>query len=390
MSEASASSDGPAGLRANFALRRDAFALRVELTVPPGITALLGPSGAGKSLTLQAIAGLTGIERGAISLNDRTLADARAGWALPPQRRRVGYVPQSYALFPHMTVGANIAYGAPSRLDRQARSARVAKLLELTHLSGYEMRAPRDLSGGEAQRVALARALAAEPDALLLDEPFSALDALTRNAVRSDLREIALASGLPTLLVTHDLSEALAMASRLGVIAEGRMLAHGSAQDVTDRPNTLLAARLLGWSGVAAVTSFERTGDGVCVNLTCGQSVRLAEAECAQQAIATGAWLALRLERLLVSLGTDTRQEAAPPARQLRGTVRAVSQIGPFWNAQIALAGADPDDAPLLAPFSAREWPTLGLTPGATVTLDIPDGAARLVAADADRKEAGI
>ncbi|HEX8981644.1 MAG TPA: ABC transporter ATP-binding protein [Ktedonobacterales bacterium] len=378
-----------AGLRADFTLRRGVFRLRAELSAPPGLTALLGPSGAGKSLTLQVIAGLASIERGTITLNDRTLADASAGIALPPQLRRVGYVPQSYALFPHMTVAANIAYGAPTRLDRHARDKRVATLLDLVHLPGYETRSPHNLSGGEAQRVALARALAAEPDALLLDEPFSALDALTRNAVRTDLRDIALASGLPTLLVTHDLSEALALASRLVLVARGRIQAHGTVADVTERPDTMLAARLLGWGGVIAVTQWAREREGVSVTLACGQTLRLPDGACAQTAKATkatNAWLALRLERLIVSTNADA--EPANALRVLRGVVRSVTQAGPFWNAQVALDGAAPTDAALDLPFSAREWPTMGLTPGVSVTLAIPEDAARLVAADTEVEEA--
>lgn len=385
MSEANGS-EALAGLRADFTLRRGAFHLHAALTAPPGLTALLGPSGAGKSLTLQAIAGLASIERGTIALNGRTLSDASLGVVVPPQRRRVGYVPQSYALFPHMSVAANIAYGAPLRLDRQARDKRVATLLDLVHLPGYESRSPHDLSGGEAQRVALARALAAEPDALLLDEPFSALDALTRNAVRTDLREIALASGLPTLLVTHDLSEALALASRLVLVARGRVQAHGSVADVTARPMTMLAARLLGWSGSLAATRWTPERDGMMVTLACGQSVWLPEGACAQQAAATkGAWLALRLEQLIAS--TDA---VAPPVETmpiLRGVVRSVAQEGLFWQARVALDGAAPTDATLDLPFSAREWPTMRLTPGACVTLAIPEGAARLVAADAGGEE---
>lgn len=375
-----------AGLRADFTLRRGVFQLHAELSAPPGLTALLGPSGAGKSLTLQAIAGLAGIERGTITLNDRTLADASAGIALPPQLRRVGYVPQSYALFPHMTVAANIAYGAPTRLDRHARDKRVATLLDLVHLPGYETRSPHNLSGGEAQRVALARALAAEPDALLLDEPFSALDALTRNAVRTDLRDIALASGLPTLLVTHDLSEALALASRLVLVARGRIQAQGSVADVTEHPDTMLAASLLGWGGAIAVTQWTQEREGVSVTLACGQTLRLPDGACAQTAKATNAWLALRLERLIVSANADA--EPANALRVLRGVVRSVTQAGPFWNAQVALDGAAPADTALDLPFSVREWPTTGLTLGASVTLAIPDDAARLVAADTEVEEA--
>lgn len=379
------------GLRADFELTRGAFTLRAHLSAPPGITALLGPSGAGKTLTLQAIAGLASIQRGAIHLHGRALADAQVGLALAPQSRRVGYVPQSYALFPHLSVGANVAYGLPQRHDRDAVTRRVAELLRLVRLPGYEARAPRRLSGGEAQRVALARALAAQPEALLLDEPFSALDAPTRAAVRDDLREIALVSGLPTLLVTHDLGEALALASRLALVVAGRVIAEGATEEVTARPATALAARLLGWGAALDLARRERMRGGVCVTLAgCGQTLLIAEQDCAEQTLSspnTSARLALRPERLRIAPATPEPMDE--PA--LRGVVRSVTEAGPLWSAQIALdrreASGEAGGATVAAPFSAREWQALGLAPGDTVTLSLAAGAARLVAVDHTERE---
>lgn len=386
MSATDAPSD-QTGLRAEIELRRATFHLSAELSAPPGLTALLGPSGAGKSLTLQAIAGLTDIERGAIHLNGRTLADAQARVATPPRLRRVGYVPQSYALFPHLSVGANIAYGLPNHRDRLAREKRVADLLRLVHLPGYEARAPRDLSGGEAQRVALARALAAQPEALLLDEPFSALDAPTRAAIRDDLRDIVLASGLPTLLVTHDLNEALALASRLIVLATGRVIAQGAVEEVTARPATALAARLLGWGASLPLIRVESLGGGAVVTLPCGQSLTLAADQCAPDERWRGAGggrarLALRPERLRVMRSEEG--ETPHVKNILRGVIRSVTAAGPLWSARLTLDGATEWDAPLDAPFSAREWQALGLTSGDAVTLELTPGAARLVAMDDD------
>lgn len=377
----------PAGLSAALSLRRERFHLQAELAAPPGLTALLGPSGAGKSLTLQAIAGLIYIERGMISLHGRTLADTEAGVALPARLRRVGYVPQSYALFPHLNVAANVAYGLPARLDAPARAKRVAELLDLVRLPGYEARTPCDLSGGEAQRVALARALAAQPDALLLDEPFGALDAPTRTAIRNDLRDIALASGLPTLLVTHDLSEALALASRLALLVAGRVIAQGSVEAVTARPATALAARLLGWSGAASVERCDRAHGGARVTLACGQSLWLADDDCAADVTQGHAELALRPERLRIAR-VEASEGSPTNAHALRGVVRSVNQAGPLWTAQIALDGADPRDQPLEAPFSAREWPALALDIGAAVALEVSPGAARLVSRERPPEEA--
>lgn len=372
------------GLWADFALRRGAFDLAATLSAPPGVTALLGPSGAGKSLTLQAIAGLAAIERGAIHLNGRALADVAAGVALPPRLRRVGYVPQSYALFPHLSVGANIAYGLPERMTREEREKRVAELLRLVHLPEYEARSPRELSGGEAQRVALARALASRPDVLLLDEPFSALDAPTRAAIRDDVREIALASGLPTLLVTHDLGEALALASRLILLVHGRVIAQGPVAEVTARPATAMAARLLGWGALLTLALVERMDGRVCLTLPCGQVLSLAQEDCAEEALGRGVGgagvrLALRPERLAVArVDADT----ATSTRSLRGVIRSVTESGTLWRARVELDRATEWDAPLDLPFSAREWQALGLTPGDAVTLGLTPGAARLVAAD--------
>ena len=375
---------GAEGLWAEFALRRGAFDLAATLSAPPGVTALLGPSGAGKSLTLQAIAGLAAIERGAIHLNGRALADVAAGVALPPRLRRVGYVPQSYALFPHLSVGANIAYGLPERMTREEREKRVAELLRLVHLPEYEARAPRELSGGEAQRVALARALASRPDALLLDEPFSALDTPTRAAIRDEVREITLASGLPTLLVTHNLREALTLASRLILLVNGRVIAQGPAAEVTARPATAVAARLLGWGALLTLALVERVDGRVCLTLPCGQVLSLAQEDCASEALGRGVGgagvrLALRTERLTVARA-DTNEAAS--TRAFRGVIRFVAESGALWRARVELDRATEWDAPLDLPFSAREWQTLGLAPGDAVALGLTPGAARLVAAD--------
>lgn len=371
----------PGGLHAEFALKRAAFQLHSNLNVPPGLTALLGPSGAGKSLTLQAIAGLTAIDHGMVRLNDHTLADTRAGVALAPRLRRIGYVPQSYALFPHLSVAANIAYGLPRGLDAQARDKRVADLLRLAQLPGYEARRTHDLSGGEAQRVALARALAAEPEALLLDEPFSALDAPTRASVRDDLREMALASDLPTLLVTHDLGEALALASRLALMVNGRVIALGETEEVTAHPGTALAARLLGWTATLAVNRVERMAGAVCITLArCGQSLPLPPDDCAAHTLEVGASrvaLALRPERLRVS----RLERGGADAANLRGLIGEISTRGPLWSARVAL-GRDGSGLRLDLPFSAREWHALGLAAGDAVALAALPGAVRLVLVD--------
>jgi len=176
------------------------FVLDVSFCVPSGLTVLFGPSGAGKSLTLQAVAGLCPLDMARITLGSVMLHDSAAGVCLTPQQRRVGYVPQSYALFPHLTVAQNIAFGLRQRGRDAAR--RVQELVSLMRLDGLERRRPAQLSGGQQQRVALARALAADPQLLLLDEPFSALDAAVREALREELRDFHERIGVPIVLVT--------------------------------------------------------------------------------------------------------------------------------------------------------------------------------------------
>ena len=351
------------------------------------MTALLGPSGAGKSLTLQAISGLAAIESGRVTLNERALTDTSAGVALPPRLRRVGYVPQSYALFPHLSVAGNIAYGLPRALNRAGRAKRVGDLLALGRLEGYEERRPRDLSGGEAQRVAVLRALAAEPEALLLDEPFSALDAPTRAAVRDDLGALIAASGLPALLVTHDLAEARALAGRLALLVDGRVIVEGPIEEALASPPTLRAARLLGWSAALPVTRYELADGAALVTLTCGQRLALDTRAVSPDAARRGAAvsLALRPERLLIArveegdgeVGEVGEDERAPRTA-LRGVIGAATDDGGALAARVALDGAGGESLALA--LTPREWAALGLAGGQRVTLRPLPGALRLVA----------
>jgi molybdate transport system ATP-binding protein len=360
--------------------------LDVALEAPAGVTALLGPSGAGKSLTLQAIAGLTPVDRGRLTLNGRTLVDTGRGVALPSRLRRVGYVPQSYALFPHLSVAGNIAYGLPGELDRAARAKRVGELLALGRLAGYENRQPRDLSGGEAQRVAVLRALAAQPEALLLDEPFSALDAPTRVALRGDLAALISASGLPAILVTHDLSEALALAERLALLVDGRVVVAGETAEAVGAPPTLRAARLLGWSASLPVASYELADGAALVTLACGQRLALDKS-----AVAPDLWgtagrhvaLAARPGHLLIARASDAESDTeheGQPAETcgiLRGQISPQPAGGDRLTAWVALDGGG---EPLGLPLSPREWEALRLAKGERVTLRPLEGALRLVA----------
>jgi molybdate transport system ATP-binding protein len=231
-------------LSASFRIRRGGFDLAARFEAPAGITAVFGPSGAGKTLTLRCVAGLDRPDEGRISLGRRVLVDRTAGLDVPPRERRIGYVFQQYALFPHLSVLENVTYGLAA-LPREERRERGAALLERVGLGGYEARRPRELSGGEQQRVALVRALATGPELLLLDEPFAALDQRVRRRLRGELLGLHEATGTPMLLVTHDLAEVRHLAGHLVLYEAGRVLRAGPTGEVLADPGSDAAAELL-------------------------------------------------------------------------------------------------------------------------------------------------
>lgn len=220
------------------------FILDINFSVPAGRTVLFGPSGAGKSLTLQAIAGLFPLERARISKGATVWHESDTGIFVPPQKRRTGYLPQNYALFPHLTVVQNIAFGQRQR-GGMARK-RVAELLSLMQLEGLERLRPAQLSGGQQQRVALARALASEPQLLLLDEPWSALDASVRATLREEIQRFYTQVQVPLVLVTHDAQDAQTLADTIVVIDRGQALQVGSPEEIFRAPRTPRIAELVG------------------------------------------------------------------------------------------------------------------------------------------------
>ncbi len=208
------------------------FALDVDFTAPPGVTVLFGPSGSGKSTTLAAIAGLARPAAGRIALGDTAWFDSDGQIDVAVHRRRVAYVFQSLALFPHLSAVHNVAYGMPRELDRQARTGKALSLLERFHVAHLAHRRPPTFSGGEAQRVALARALASDPHVILLDEPFSALDRDLRLELITELRDTLRDLGAPVVFVTHHRQEARALGERLVVLAKGRVERVGSVDEL--------------------------------------------------------------------------------------------------------------------------------------------------------------
>jgi molybdate transport system ATP-binding protein len=244
------------------------FRLSPRLQVGPGVTVLFGQSGAGKTLTLEAIAGLLTPDSGRIAVHDRTVFDAATGLNVPPYDRRLGYVVQSYALFPHLTVSGNVAYGI-SDLPRPERRERVEILLRTLGIQDLADRRPAEISGGQAQRTALARALVRRPQALLLDEPFAALDEGVALTLRRELRRLVRDLDLPVLMVTHDLTEASHIGDRIAVMDAGRVLQVGERSHVLQRPKTARIARLLGISNVLE-GKVSRSDDGVVVDTPIG------------------------------------------------------------------------------------------------------------------------
>src|SRR5262245_39419206 len=214
------------------------------------LVALLGPSGCGKTTTLRLVAGFLRPEAGEIWVGERCLSSPAA--VVPPERRRMAMIFQSYALWPHMTVAQNVAYGLRFKrgLGRVEREAKVSEILRVVQLAGYEKRYPGELSGGQQQRVAVARALVVEPEILLLDEPLSNLDANLREEMRFEIRRLHEAFGITTLYVTHDQGEAMVISDRVAVLERGRVAQIGSAEELFERPRTRFVAEFIGKTNV--------------------------------------------------------------------------------------------------------------------------------------------
>jgi len=264
----------------------------VDLHVHPGeLIVLLGPSGCGKTTTLRMIAGFVPPSDGDIRLDGTSIT------ALPPHRREMGIVFQSYALFPHLTVARNISFGLEMRrMGKAPAQARIAEMLRLTKLEAFSSRLPRQLSGGQQQRVALARALAIHPRVLLLDEPLSNLDASLRQEMAREIRVLQQRGNITTIMVTHDQTEAMALADRLVVMHEGRVQQIGTPEQVHTQPANPFVARFIGGSNILA----GRLDDKRLV-LSDGASVRLA-GRCAGRGEAT---LAVRPDSVRLAMSGD-------------------------------------------------------------------------------------
>lgn len=308
-------------LHADFTVAIGALELRVELDAPAGaVTAVLGPNGAGKTSLLRAVAGTVAIDRGTICLGGTAL-DAPPDTFVAPERRRLGIVHQDHLLFPHLSAVDNVAFGPRSR-GRSRRDARrlATELLAGMGLADHVDDKPRTLSGGQAQRVALARALAAEPEALLLDEPLAALDAGTRVEVRRELRRHLTGFAGPTLLVTHDPVDVLALADHVGILEHGRITQSGTVADVTARPRSRYVADLIGTNLVLG------TGSGRTITTASGATLATAEGHDGP-VFATVPPTAIALHR--------TEPEGSPRNRW-RATIAQVEPLGDRMRVHLA------------------------------------------------------
>jgi molybdate transport system ATP-binding protein len=249
-------------LQVHIVKRLAGFALDAEWHAGDGVVALFGPSGAGKTLTLQCLAGLVRPDEGRIVVDGTVFFDGAAGIDVPAQKRRLGYVFQGYALFPHLSVADNVAYGLHGR-PRDVRRRRTGEVLERLGLGGLADRWPRELSGGQQQRVALGRALAVDPDLLLLDEPLSALDAPLRRQLRQELMAIVREWGKATVLVTHDLGEAFQLADRVVVYEAGRVVQQAPKTELLSAPASERVARLMGVRNILSGTVLKAMPDRI-------------------------------------------------------------------------------------------------------------------------------
>jgi len=292
---------------------------RVDLAVAPGeLVALLGPSGCGKTTTLRMVAGFVEPSEGRILLRGRDIT------TLPPHRRDAGMVFQSYALFPHLTVAENIAFGLQRRgVPKPEVAERVARMVALLQLQGLEKRLPRQLSGGQQQRVAVGRALVINPAVVLLDEPFSNLDALLREGTRIELRRLQTELGLTTLFVTHDQAEAMAISDRIAVMNKGRLEQLGTPREVYDRPATRFVASFIGRANLFTATDGRHSEDGIALDIP-----------------GPGTWL-LRPERIAMDGAPASGPNGAPTdgPNSATGIVEVVCFLGTGAQAVLRLPG---------------------------------------------------
>jgi molybdate transport system ATP-binding protein len=337
-----------------------------SLRLDGGTTVLFGPSGAGKTTILRCLAGLERPEEGRIRFGEETWFDAASGLSVSPQERGLGLLFQSHALFPHLTVQENVAYGLGSQGGREERTGAVLRLLRLESLRD---RSIQGLSGGERQRVALARVLAPGPRFLLLDEPLSNLDAPTREELQRELRRLLLDLDVPTLLVTHDRIEALALGDQMAVLSLGRIHQMGAVHDVFSRPKDLEVARIVGVETVLPARVVGGSGDGLLA-LEVG-AVPLSAIDPGN--VGEHVFACIRAQEVILETGPVGKVSAR---NRLPGRVSAVVSEGPLVRVTLECGFS------LAALVTRQSQEELGLVPGAEITAIVKSPSVHVIPRD--------
>ncbi len=349
-------------LLADVDVVRGDFSLRAELQVGAGeCVAIAGPSGAGKSTLLRLLAGLARPDRGAITMGDELWLDPASGRSLAPEKRRVGFVFQDYALFPRMPAWRNVAYGISGSRGERRRLAHES--LDRLGMSARADAMPGDLSGGERQRVALARALASDPKLLLLDEPLSALDARTRASSSRELARVLAEAEVPTLIVTHDFGEAALLADRVVVMDGGRIVQEGRAADLAAQPASGLVADLTG-AVVLRGSATAAPGGLTAVALDGGGTILSTDKARGPVAASVFPWE--------IEVGPAEEASEGSALNRLEGEVVSVTEFGN--RARVGLNVPQPLAAEVTSASIAR----LGLAPGSSVAVGWKATATRL------------
>jgi iron(III) transport system ATP-binding protein len=296
------------------------------------MTAVLGPSGCGKTTTLNLIAGFADPDRGSIHFGERLIADAAVGVVVPSNKRELGMVFQSYALWPHLSVADNVGYGLKMRkVPRGPRSDAVRRALQRVRLAPYADRYPHELSGGQQQRVALARAIAYAPQILLFDEPLSNLDAGLREEMRLELKDIHREIGITAVYVTHDQAEAMALSDRIVVMGEGQVLQVGSPREIYDEPADVRVARFVGRTNLFDARFLDRQAPAARVQIEGTEEPLLCRAPANTVPQSRGS-LSVRPEGITVRAA-----DAGEPG--LPGRISGASYLGSVSQLHVALDG---------------------------------------------------
>jgi iron(III) transport system ATP-binding protein len=322
---------------------------------PRELVALLGPSGCGKTTTLRLVAGFLKPDAGEIWVGEQCLSSAST--VLPPERRRMAMIFQSYALWPHMTVAQNVAYGLrfKSALSRADRERRVREMLTVVQLGGFESRYPAELSGGQQQRVAVARALVVEPEILLLDEPLSNLDANLREEMRFEIRRLHERFGITTLYVTHDQAEAMVISDRIAVLERGRVVQVGTAQELFEQPRTRFVASFIGRTNLV-----HGTAAGPDTITRGALRLKVAAAD-----LTSGSAVAVSIRPHAITLRTPGGSAGNAGTNVVAGHIERAAYLGDAVDYEVTVTGSD-------VRLRVSALPGLALRPGDAVALEIP------------------